>query len=177
VTGPVTLAGKGKAGRRGAGAADLALGRVNAATEGLFGLRQSADRLERSTRKIALAMDGQKPLRWGKARRTAMMGSGYDLRCPVARTLDIIGERWTILILRDLLREGPRRFQDFQSSLAGLSPNTLSARLKALERHGIVARRLYEEHPPRAEYALTEKGRTLGPILKALLEWGTKHAQ
>ena len=55
----------------------------------------------------------------------------YDMRCPIARTLDIIGERWTILILRDLLLEGPRKFQDFQQSLAGISPNTLSARLSA----------------------------------------------
>ena len=105
------------------------------------------------------------------------MESKYDLRCPVARTLDIIGERWTILILRDLLREGPRRFQDFQQSLRGLSPNTLSARLKTLEEHGIIARRFYEEHPPRAEYVLTDKGRTLGPILKALYEWGQKHTK
>jgi DNA-binding HxlR family transcriptional regulator len=105
-----------------------------------------------------------------------MMDSGYDLKCPVARALDVIGERWTILILRDLFTEGPRRFQDFQSSLPGLSPNTLSARLKTLEKHGIVERRFYEEHPPRAEYVLTEKGRTLGPILRALLDWGKKHA-
>ena len=105
-----------------------------------------------------------------------MMKSSYDLRCPVARTLDIIGERWTILILRELFREGPRRFDDFQRSLQGVSPNTLSARLKKLEERGIIARRFYEEHPPRAEYMLTEKGRTLGPILKALLEWGQKHA-
>jgi DNA-binding HxlR family transcriptional regulator len=106
-----------------------------------------------------------------------MMDADYDLKCPVARTLNIIGERWTILILRDLFREGPRRFQDFQRSLPGLSSNTLSARLKSLEEHGIITRKLYAEHPPRAEYLLTEKGRTLGPILKALLDWGKKYAQ
>ena len=100
----------------------------------------------------------------------------YDMRCPIARTLDIIGERWTILILRDLLKQGPRRFQDFQRSLEGVSPNTLSARLKTLEEHAIIVRKFYEEHPPRAEYLLTEKGRMLGPILKALLEWGQKYA-
>jgi DNA-binding HxlR family transcriptional regulator len=98
-----------------------------------------------------------------------------DDRCPVARTLSIVGERWTILILRDLVRDGPRRFQDFERSLAGISPNTLSARLKVLEEHGIVARRFYEEHPPRAEYVLTEKGMELRPALKALREWGLKH--
>jgi len=105
------------------------------------------------------------------------MASGYDLKCPIAWTLDIIGERWTILILRDLLRSGPCRFQDFQRAFPGLSPNTLSARLKTLEDHGVVARRFYEEHPPRAEYSLTEKGRALGPVLKALLEWGQAHAK
>src|SRR5215468_8118630 len=57
----------------------------------------------------------------------------YDMHCPIARTLDIVGERWTILILRDLVTGGPRRFQDFERSLSGISPNTLSARLKRLE--------------------------------------------
>jgi len=99
----------------------------------------------------------------------------YDMRCPIARTLDIIGERWTILILRDLLLDGPRKFQDFQQSLAGISPNTLSARLKRLEESGVVERRFYEQHPPRAEYLLTAKGRALGPVLKALLDWGRSH--
>ena len=74
----------------------------------------------------------------------------YELNCPLARTLDIIGERWTILILRDLFRIGPRRFQDLQESLRGVSPNTLSARLKTLEEHDIVVRRFYDDHPPRA---------------------------
>jgi DNA-binding HxlR family transcriptional regulator len=105
-----------------------------------------------------------------------MMESRYDLRCPVARTLDVIGERWTILILRDLFKEGARKFQDFERSLPGVSPNTLSARLKTLMDRGIIDRRFYEEHPPRAEYSLTDKGRTLGPILKALYEWGQKHS-
>ena len=103
------------------------------------------------------------------------MPTPYDMRCPVARTLDIIGERWTMLILRDLLLDGPRRFQDFERSLAGISPNTLSARLKRLEEHGIIERRFYEQHPPRAEYVLTGKGRQLGPVLKTLLDWGRKH--
>ena len=102
------------------------------------------------------------------------MPTPYDLRCPVARSLDIIGERWTILILRDLLLGGPCRFQDFENSLAGISPNTLSARLKRLEEHGVVERRFYEQHPPRAEYALTEKGEELRPVLRALLDWGRK---
>jgi len=99
----------------------------------------------------------------------------YDMRCPIARTLDIIGERWTILILRDLVVGGPQKFQDFQQSLAGISPNTLSARLKRLEEAGVIERRFYEQHPPRAEYLLTAKGRALGPVLKALLDWGRSH--
>ena len=99
----------------------------------------------------------------------------YDMRCPIARTLDIIGERWTLLILRDLVVGGPQKFQDFQQSLAGISPNTLSARLKRLEESGVVERRFYEQHPPRAEYLLTAKGRALGPVLKALLDWGRSH--
>jgi len=105
------------------------------------------------------------------------MAKSYELKdCPVARTLDIIGERWTILLLRDLLLQGPRRFQDFQESLAGVAPNTLSARLKVLEARGLIASRLYSEHPPRLEYYLTEKGKSLGPVLKALREWGRRHS-
>jgi DNA-binding HxlR family transcriptional regulator len=96
-------------------------------------------------------------------------------QCPVARTLDMIGERWTILILRDLLLHGARRYQDFQESLTGLAPNTLSGRLKSLEGHGLIERKLYSEHPPRLEYHLTEKGRSLGPIVKALRDWGRKN--
>ena len=67
------------------------------------------------------------------------MPKTYDISdCPVARTLDLIGERWTILLLRDLLRQGPRRFQDFQTSLPGVAPNILSARLKSLEDNELV---------------------------------------
>jgi DNA-binding HxlR family transcriptional regulator len=99
-----------------------------------------------------------------------------DLRCPVARSLDIVGERWTMLIVRDLMLEGPRRFQDLQRNLRGVSPNTLSARLKTLEDAGVVERRFYDQHPPRAEYVLTEKGEALRPALKALREWGERYA-
>ncbi len=95
--------------------------------------------------------------------------------CPVARTADIIGDRWTLLILRDLLLDGPRKFHDLQESLMGISPNTLSGRLRNLEDEGIICRRFYEQHPPRAEYLLTDKGRSLGPIMKALRDWGTVH--
>jgi len=101
------------------------------------------------------------------------MARSYGLKdCPVARTLDLIGERWTILILRDLFLQGPRRFQDFQESLRGVPPNTLSDRLKTLERNGLIDRKLYSEHPPRLEYQLTPRGRSLGPVVKALRDWG-----
>ena len=98
-------------------------------------------------------------------------------QCPIARSLDVIGERWTILILRELVRFGPRKFQEFERSLPGISPNTLSARLKRLETAGIVERRFYEQHPPRAEYVLTAKGDELRPVLKALFEWGQRHTR
>jgi len=103
------------------------------------------------------------------------MVTGYDRVCPVARTLEIIGERWTLLILRDLFRDGPRKFHDLERSLTGISPNTLSARLKTLEEGGIVERHFYEEHPPRAEYRLTSTGRELQPVLKSLADWGRRH--
>lgn len=92
--------------------------------------------------------------------------------CPVRRTLDVMGDAWTVLILRDLFVQGPRRYQDFENSLEGISPNTLSDRLKRLEEHGVLERRFYSDHPPRAEYLLTAKGKTLGPILAALRDWG-----
>jgi DNA-binding HxlR family transcriptional regulator len=95
--------------------------------------------------------------------------------CPVARTLDLVGERWSLLILRDLLLNGPRRFQDFQESLAGVAPNTLSARLKDLEEARFITRKVYSEHPPRLEYHLTPKGKSFGPVMRALRDWGRRH--
>jgi DNA-binding HxlR family transcriptional regulator len=104
------------------------------------------------------------------------MARGYGIGdCPVARTLDLIGQRWTALLLRDLLLHGPRRFQDFQDSLPGVAPNTLSARLKAMEDDGLVERVLYSERPPRLEYVLTDRGRSLGPVIRAMREWGLAH--
>jgi DNA-binding HxlR family transcriptional regulator len=104
------------------------------------------------------------------------MTAGYGQSCPVARALDIVGERWSLLILRDLNRKGPLRFQALAQGLPGLAPNTLSARLKLLEAQGVIATRLYEQHPPRYEYALTEKGKALVPVIKALYAWGERYA-
>ena len=105
------------------------------------------------------------------------MATRYNRTCPIARTLEIIGDRWTILILRDLVLKGQRKFLDFELSLTGISPNTLSARLKILEETGLVQRRFYEQHPPRAEYLLTDRGRELVPVLRALRAWGEKHTR
>ncbi len=102
------------------------------------------------------------------------MPKRYGQACPVAKTLELVGERWTLLIVRDLLR-GTRRFQDFQKCLKGIAPNILSDRLKLMEEHGLVRRRLYSEHPPRAEYALTNKGKELGVVVGALATWGSRH--
>jgi DNA-binding HxlR family transcriptional regulator len=103
------------------------------------------------------------------------MTIGYGQRCPVARALDVIGEKWSLLILRDLFRKGPLRFQELEQGLPGVAPNTLSARLKTLEAQGVVATRLYEHHPPRYQYFLTDKGKALQPVLKALRVWGEQH--
>jgi len=96
------------------------------------------------------------------------------MSCPVAQSLEFLGERWTLLIVRDLL-SGSKKFQDLQTSLAGVAPAVLSARLKVLEAHGIVSRAFYSEHPPRAEYALTERGRDLRTVVGALAIWGSRH--
>ena len=102
------------------------------------------------------------------------MPKPYGQACPVARALELIGERWTLLITRDLL-QGSRRFQDFQTSLPRIAPNILSERLKLMEEHGLIGRRFYSDHPPRAEYFLTDKGQELGHVVGALAVWGSRH--
>ena len=102
------------------------------------------------------------------------MPKRYGQSCPVAKTLELIGDRWTLLIVRDLLG-GTRRFQDLLSSLSGIAPNILSDRLKLMEEHELVSRRMYSEHPPRAEYELTAKGKELGVVVGALAAWGSRH--
>src|SRR4051812_45709340 len=98
------------------------------------------------------------------------MPKNYGQSCPVARSLEFLGERWTLLLIRDLLT-APRKFQDFTASLPGVAPTVLSQRLKVLETHGIVSRRLYSQHPPRAEYTLTDRGLELRPVVRALGIW------
>jgi DNA-binding HxlR family transcriptional regulator len=91
--------------------------------------------------------------------------------CAVAACAEIIGAKWTALLVHDL-SEGPRRFSELEHSCAGISPRTLSERLRALEDDGIVDRRSYQESPPRVEYTLTDKGEALLPIIDAMREFG-----
>jgi DNA-binding HxlR family transcriptional regulator len=102
------------------------------------------------------------------------MPKKYGQACPVAKTLELVGDRWTLLIVRDLLA-GTRRFQDLQKSLPGIAPNILSDRIKLMEEHGLITRRFYSEHPPRAEYELTAKGKELATVVGALAAWGSRH--
>jgi DNA-binding HxlR family transcriptional regulator len=95
--------------------------------------------------------------------------------CPVARTLDVIGDRWTLLILRDVTH-GITKYSDMLESLKGISPNLLAQRLKRLEKEGVLERSFYSDHPPRAEYKLTKKGRDLTPVLSSMAEWGYEYA-
>ena len=93
--------------------------------------------------------------------------------CPIARSLDRVGEWWSILILRDALG-GMTRFEEFQKSLA-IAPNMLTRRLNALVETGFLARRRYSDHPPRHEYVLTDRGRDFRPVLLSLLAFGNRH--
>jgi DNA-binding HxlR family transcriptional regulator len=96
-----------------------------------------------------------------------------QLACSIANALDVIGDRWTILILRDTFR-GICRFDHFHRDL-GVARNLLSDRLAKLVEHGVLAKTLYEERPPRFEYRLTDKGRDLSPALVALMRWGDRY--
>src|SRR5215831_10612591 len=93
-----------------------------------------------------------------------------ELNCSIAKTLDVVGEWWTLLILRDAMR-GTRRFDDFAESL-GLARSVLTARLRKLTEAGILDRQQYSQHPPRYEYRLTDRGRALFPVIVALMRWG-----
>jgi DNA-binding HxlR family transcriptional regulator len=102
-----------------------------------------------------------------------MLGRAYDQNCSIARTLELLGERWTLLVIRDVF-QGRRRFDEIQASL-GVARNVLSARLARLVEEGILEKRPYGSHPRRHEYFLTEKGLDLWPALIALLDWGDRH--
>ncbi len=96
-----------------------------------------------------------------------------DETCPVCRTAEVVCGKWTLLLVRDLAA-GRSRFCELERSLAGISPRTLSLRLRALEEEGIVERHTYPEVPPRVEYALTEKGRALLPLIEDMRAYGER---
>ena len=103
-----------------------------------------------------------------------MLGRDYaGQNCSVARSLEIVGERWTLLVLRDAFL-GVTRFERFQERL-GLAPNILTKRLRTLTEGGILERRPYQERPERFEYVLTEAGKDLLPVVLALMSWGDAH--
>jgi DNA-binding HxlR family transcriptional regulator len=96
-----------------------------------------------------------------------------DSECPVSCCAEIISGKWTLLVIRDLA-DGSCRFCELERSLEGISPRTLSLRLRALEEHGIVHRQTYPEVPPRVEYALTEKGQALVPLIEDMRAYGRR---
>ena len=97
----------------------------------------------------------------------------FDQGCPVCRTAEIISGKWTLQIIRDLA-DSSLRFCELERSLEGISPRTLSLRLRALEAEGIVERQTFPEVPPRVEYALTEKGEALVPLVEDMRRYGTR---
>lgn len=99
------------------------------------------------------------------------MAARSDETCPVCATAELVCGKWTILVLRDLA-DGSSRFCELERSLAGISPRTLSLRLRALEEEGVVTRETFAEVPPRVEYALTEKGRALVPLIEDMRAYG-----
>lgn len=94
----------------------------------------------------------------------------------IASAMEIIGNKWTALILRDLF-SGPKRFCELEKSVGGINPRTLSQRLDDLEKYGIITKQSYAEVPPRSEYTLTQKGKDLLPVLKQMAAWGTKYCR
>jgi len=107
------------------------------------------------------------------ARSVGRGKASRDGRCPAAAALEVLGRKWTGEILWALL-DGPRRFTEILARVPGLTDRVLSARLKELQRTGIVTRRQYEEIPPRVEYTLTPRGRDLAPALEAMARWSRR---
>ena len=104
-----------------------------------------------------------------------MRGKTRRSRCPVACTLDLLGDKWSLLVIRDLMR-GKRRYAEFLDSPEGIPTNILADRLRRLADTGLISSQIYSHHPPRVEYALTAKGEDLRPIMRAMVDWGVRHA-
>ncbi|NJL83030.1 MAG: helix-turn-helix transcriptional regulator [Chloroflexaceae bacterium] len=94
--------------------------------------------------------------------------------CPIACTLDLIGDRWTLLVVRDMMFFEKQRFEEFLASPEGISSNILANRLKLLEELGLVTKQPYSSHSRRMNYQLTERGQSLRPVLKAMTAWGLR---
>ena len=94
--------------------------------------------------------------------------------CPLAVTLDIVGDKWSLIVIRDLFR-GKTRYSEFLTSPEGVTTNILAERLKRLEDHGLISKTAYQENPVRHEYALTAKGRALGPVIREIAIWANAH--
>ena len=103
------------------------------------------------------------------------MAKTDDPRCPVERAINAVGDGWSALILRDLFLKKTCKFQDFQQSITRIVPSTLSERLKRLEADDLIEREIYSEHPMRVVYKLTKKGKSLGPVILALKQWGEQN--
>lgn len=97
--------------------------------------------------------------------------------CPIASTLDIVGDKWTLLLIRDIGLFDKHRNKDFQEADEGIPSNILAGRLKQLAEQGLLEKRLYQEHPPRYEYHLTQSGRALLPVVKAMARWGADNIE
>lgn len=95
--------------------------------------------------------------------------------CPVATTVRLIGNKWKLLILRNLVFDGKQRFGDFTKTIPAISKKVLTDNLRALENDGLIEREVFAEVPPRVEYALSPLGQTLKPVLDAMLDWGTEY--
>lgn len=95
--------------------------------------------------------------------------------CPVATTVQLIGNKWKLLIIRNLIYNGTQRFGDFIKTIPAISKKVLTDNLRALEEDGLIDREVFAEVPPRVEYSLSDLGKTLKPILDAMFDWGTEY--
>ncbi len=103
-----------------------------------------------------------------------MISNKKIMDCPVATTINLIGNKWKLLIIRDLLG-GTKRFGELRKSLTGISQRVLTENLRDLEKDGLVNRKVYAEVPPKVEYSLNETGLSLSPIINAMAEWGINY--